>query len=392
MAAPKIDTHQHFWNLERVEYSWLGPQYGPLYRTYEPPELEPQLRAAGIDRTVLVQSANSYADTDHMLEQADTYDWIGAVIGWVPLLEPEEAGIALDRYARHPKFRGMRHLIHEEPDPDWVVQAQVIEGLKQLEARDMIFEVVAVFPDHLKHVPTLAERLPGLRLVIDHLAKPPIKAGEMEPWTTQIAAAARYPNVYAKISGLNTAADWETWSGDDLRPYIDFAIEQFGVHRLMFGSDWPVCVLAGDYAKVWAETNRALARRPQPEVDALLGGTAARVYGICQRQSIRRFGQVIGVKSEGIAEYERLHRAVWPEVLAMIHGCNIRNYSIFRHGNTLFAYFEYVGEDYQADMAKMAADPKTQEWWSVCMPLQEPLPDRSPGEWWTTMDEVFHCD
>jgi len=280
MPALKIDTHQHFWNLERVDYPWLVPAYGPLYRTYEAPELEPQLRSAGIDRTVVVQSANSYADTDYMLEQADRYDWIGAVIGWIPLLDPAEAGRALDRYAQHPKFRGMRHLIHEEPDPDWVIQEQVVEGLKQLEQRDLIFEVVAVFPNHLKHVPLLAERLPNLRMVIDHLAKPPIKDREMEPWASQLAAAARYPNVYAKVSGLNTAADWQNWSGADLKPYVDVAVEQFGPERLMFGSDWPVCVLAGDYAKVWVETKQALEGRSETEIDAILGGTAARVYNI----------------------------------------------------------------------------------------------------------------
>jgi L-fuconolactonase len=276
----KIDAHQHFWNLDLVEYPWLGPQYGPIYRSYEPPELEPQLQEAGIDRTVLVQAANSYADTDYMLEQADRYEWIGAVIGWVPLQEPDEAARALDRYMQHPKFRGMRHLIHEEPDPDWVVQGSVIESLKLLAERDLIFEVVAVFPNHLKHVPTLAERVPTLRMVIDHLAKPPIKSGELETWANQLAAAARYPNVSAKVSGLNTAADWESWSAADLRPSIDTALRQFGADRLMFGSDWPVCVLAGDYAKVWNETNRALEGRSQAEIEAILGGTAARVYRI----------------------------------------------------------------------------------------------------------------
>jgi L-fuconolactonase len=278
--ARRIDAHQHFWDLGRVEYPWLGPRFAPIDRTYEPRELEPHLETAGIDGTVVVQAANSYADTDYMLEQADAYDWIGAVIGWVPLLDPAEAARALDRYARHPRFRGVRHLIHDEPDPDWVVREEVIEGLGLLAERDLIFEVVAVFPNHLKHVPTLAERLPGLRLVIDHLAKPPIREGRMEPWATQMATAARYPNVHAKVSGLNTAADPERWSASDLRPYIDLAIEKFGVDRLMFGSDWPVCELAGGYERVWTETNRALEGRPRTEIDALLGETAARVYGI----------------------------------------------------------------------------------------------------------------
>lgn len=280
MASRRIDTHQHFWDLAAVEYPWLTPAAGPIYRTFTPDELAPQLAAAGIDGTVLVQSANSYADTDSMLHNADRYPWINAVIGWVPLLQPDEAAAALDRYGRHPRFRGIRHLIHDEPDPDWVVQDRVLEGLQQMADRRLIFEVVAVFPNHLKHVPALARRFPTLTLVIDHLAKPPIKVREMEPWASQLAAAAAFPNVYAKVSGLNTAADPARWSADDLKPYIDHAIACFGADRLMFGSDWPVCTLAGDYAQVWRETNRALDGRPQVEIDAILGGTAQRVYRI----------------------------------------------------------------------------------------------------------------
>jgi L-fuconolactonase len=280
MATRKIDTHQHFWNLETGTYPWLTSEFGPLFRTYAPPELEPQLHAEGIDATVLVQAANSYEDTDAMLRQADQYPWIGAVIGWAPLLKPAEAAEALDRYREHPKFRGIRHLIHDEPDPDWVVQGQVLRGLQTVADRKLIFEVVAVFPHHLKHVPTLASLFPELTLVIDHLAKPPIKAGVMEPWASQLAEAARYPNVHAKISGLNTAADPENWSAATLKPSIDHAFDCFGADRLMFGSDWPVCVLAGDYGRVWAETNRALAGRTDQEIAAVLGGTAERIYHI----------------------------------------------------------------------------------------------------------------
>jgi L-fuconolactonase len=280
MATRRIDTHQHFWNLSKVAYPWLVPAYGPIYRTFAPQDLKPLLDAAGIDTTVLVQSANSYEDTVSMLTQAELCDWIGAVIGWVPLLEPDETTRALERYVQHPKFRGIRHLIHEEPNPDWVVQPQIIESLKLLAERDLIFEVVAVFPNHLKLVPTIAERVPNLRMVIDHLGKPPIKDRQMGAWAEQLVAAAQFPNVYAKLSGLNTAADWETWSAADLKPYIDVAIEHFGADRLMFGSDWPVCLLAGDYAKVWDETNRAIEGRDQAEIDAILGGTAARLYNI----------------------------------------------------------------------------------------------------------------
>ena len=274
----RVDTHQHFWKLSEVEYSWLVPAYGPLYRTFEPRDLAPHIKAAGIDRTVLVQSANSYEDTASMLVHADYNDWIGAVIGWVDLLDPTATHKRLEQYRQHPKFRGMRHLIHEEIDPDWLMQEIVIESLKVLASFNMIFEVVAVFPDHLKHIPTLSEKIPNLRMAIDHLAKPPIKDSKMSPWSDQLKAAAENTNVYAKISGLNTAADWNTWSASDLEPYIDFAVECFSPKRLMFGSDWPVCILAGDFQKVWTETKAVLGGYSTREQDEMLGANAAEFY------------------------------------------------------------------------------------------------------------------
>jgi len=273
----KVDTHQHFWNLSEVAYPWLIPAYGPIYGTFEPKQLGPQVKAAGIDKTVLVQSANSYEDTASMLVHADYNDWIGAVVGWVDLLNPDATNERLEQYKKHPKFRGMRHLIHEEKNPDWVIQDVVIESLKVLASHNMIFEVVAVFPNHLKHVPTLSAKVPNLKIAIDHLAKPPIKDKVMSPWSDQMKAAAENPNVYAKVSGLNTAAAAD-WSSKDLKPYIDFAVQTFGANRLMFGSDWPVCILAGDYNQVWTETKKAIADYSQADKDALLGGTATQFY------------------------------------------------------------------------------------------------------------------
>ncbi|KIL40424.1 hypothetical protein SD70_13480 [Gordoniibacillus kamchatkensis] len=275
----KVDSHQHFWNLDKVSYPWLVPSYGPIYRTFEAPELEPLLKAAGIDKTVIVQAMNSYEDTDYMLETAANYEWVAGVVGWVPLNLPDEAAAKLEAYTLNPYFKGIRHLIHEEQDPDWVVRDDVIEGLKVLAGFGLTFDVVAVFPNHLKHVPTLAEKVPNLKMVIDHLAKPPIQAKQMEPWAGQLARAAEYPQVYAKVSGLNTAAG-EGWSADDLQPYIDFAMKHFGAERLMFGSDWPVANLAGDYAQVWEETNKALAAFSPSEREAVLGGTAVKFYNL----------------------------------------------------------------------------------------------------------------
>jgi L-fuconolactonase len=278
-----VDSHQHFWDLEAVEYPWLVPDYGPIFRTFTPAELEPQLVTAGVDRTVLVQAANSYEDTDSMLRQAAAHAWIGAVVGWVPLEDAAEAARILDeRYLRDPWFKGVRHLNHEEPDPDWLVRPAVIDGLEVLQERDVPYDVVAVYPLHLRHVPTLAQACPDLRMVIDHLAKPPIVSGDYAGWKADLRAAAEYPNVHAKISGLNTAADWGTWTGADLVEPIGFALEVFGPDRLMFGSDWPVAILAGDYDKVWRETALALDDLGVHGADraAILGGTAARFYAM----------------------------------------------------------------------------------------------------------------
>lgn len=279
-----VDCHQHFWDLDKVEYSWLIPAYGPIYRTFTPAELEPQLRAAGVDRTVLVQSANNLPDTDAMLAQATEHDWIGAVVGWVPLEDAKEAARKLDEeYLLHPKFKGMRHLNHDEADPDWLVRPTVLAGLKELQARKLVYEVVAVYPLHLGHVPTLAAALPDLTIVVDHLAKPPIASGDLSAWKTDLRAAAAFPNVLAKVSGLNTTTkDAERWNGGDLLEAIGFAIEVFGIDRLMVGSDWPVAILAGDYQKVWTETRRVFERLglSPAERRAIEGGNAERVYGI----------------------------------------------------------------------------------------------------------------
>lgn len=275
-----VDAHQHFWTLERGKYHWLTAEHGPLYRTFEASELAPQLQQAGVDMTVLVQSDDSFEDTKAMLARSDANEWIGAVVGWVPLDRRGEAEDALDRWEGRGDFVGIRHLIHNEADPDWVVRDAVIDGLRLLAARGLTFDVVAVLPRHLEHVPTLAREVPELRIVIDHLAKPPIVENGWQPWADLLARAAEHENVYAKVSGLNTAADLENWTAKDLTPYIDHALACFGANRLMFGSDWPVAILAGDYEKVWNETHTAVADLSQDEQGALFGGTAVEFYGI----------------------------------------------------------------------------------------------------------------
>lgn len=276
-----IDAHQHVWDLERSEYGWLTPALGPLHRTYAEDELLPQLAASGVDRTVLVQAEDSAADTDLMLETADRHpDVVAGVVGWVPLERPHDAEAELERRLADPRFCGVRHLIHDDPDPDWLRRPAVLDGLRLLAERDVPFDVVAVLPRHLEHVPFLVEQVPGLRLVIDHLAKPPIAARGWEPWAQLLRRAAESPMVYAKISGLNTAADPGSWTAEDLRPYVEHALDCFGPARLMFGGDWPVALLAGDYAEVVRETRRLLEPLDDVERDRVLGGTAVEAYGL----------------------------------------------------------------------------------------------------------------
>ncbi|MFG1947928.1 amidohydrolase family protein [Nonomuraea sp. NPDC048826] len=274
-----VDAHQHFWDLETGEYPWLTPDSGVLYRTYGPEDLVPELRTVGVDRTVLVQAADSYAETDALLAHADAHPFIAGVVGWIDLTDPAEAAAALDRYRTRPKFVGVRHLIHDEPDPDWLVREGVLESLGLLAAAGLPFDVVSLLPRHLDHVVTVAERHPGLKLVVDHLSKPRIKDHAWEPWATQIAAAAACPNVFAKVSGLVTEADHERWTVEDLRPYVEYAVERFGPERLMFGSDWPVALLAADYATVWHVTHALLGG---PGAEQVFGGTAVRFYGLDQ--------------------------------------------------------------------------------------------------------------
>jgi L-fuconolactonase len=280
VEALRVDAHQHFWSLGEVEYPWLsGPQYDRIRRDFGPADLEPLLRDSGIGYCITVQAANSFADTDAMLARAERHGWIAGVVGWVPLLDPPAASRALEAYGSRPALRGVRHLVHDEPDPDWLLRPAVRESLALLADRGLAFDIPAVFPRHLAHVPRLAEQLPQLKIVIDHLGKPPIASRALEPWASEFAGVAAYPNVYAKVSGLNTVAP-EDWSADDLLPFVSVAVDAFGPDRLMFGSDWPVCLMADDYIRVFAETMRVLDGVPDAARDAVLGGTAVDVYGL----------------------------------------------------------------------------------------------------------------
>lgn len=275
--ALRVDAHQHFWDLSTGRYDWPTAAEAPIYRTFAPAELHGEIKDAGIDATLVVQATDTLADTDSMLAAARDASWIAGVVGWIPLRDPAAAEAALE--PRRPALNGIRHLIHREADPDWLVRDDVAAGLALLEREKLPFDVVAVFPDHLRLVPVVADRHPGLTLVIDHVAKPPIRAEGWDMWRDQLIAAAERPNVMAKVSGLDTAAG-PGWTPDELRPAFEVGLEAFGADRLMFGSDWPVCRLVSTYREVADAARTLVAGLSASEQDLILGGTASRVYGL----------------------------------------------------------------------------------------------------------------
>jgi L-fuconolactonase len=275
----RIDAHQHFWELGRFAYDWLQqPALAPIRRDFGPADLRPLLDAAGIDGCVLVQTQHDLEENRWALGLAERHDWIAGVVGWVDLASPDCEG-QLERYIAHPKFVGVRHVTQDEPDEDFIVRPDVLRGLGVLERHGVPFDLL-FYVQHLRHAPTLARRFPNLRLVIDHLAKPKIKSRLIADWRRDVRAAAAFPNVHCKLSGLVTEADWQSWQPADLRPYVQEALECFGPERCMFGSDWPVCLLAAPYERVVAALDEALGPLSESERADIHGGTAARFYGL----------------------------------------------------------------------------------------------------------------
>jgi L-fuconolactonase len=248
------DTHVHIWDFSRAEYAWLKDNTSILNRTYSIGELETERREVGITAGILVQAANNFEDTDWMLHVAENTDWITGIVGWLPLTDPDAVLKALERkYGKEKYFKGVRHLIHDEADSKWLLQPSVIDSLKILAEHDIPYNVVGVLPAHIETALAVAEKVPGLRMVFDHLNQPPIATKErFGNWGELMKNAAKHKNFYAKISGLGTASgNFENWKAADIKPYIEFVIDQFGTSRCFCGGDWPVALLAGSYIKTW---------------------------------------------------------------------------------------------------------------------------------------------
>ncbi len=273
----RIDSHQHFWRFRPETHGWIKPRMTVLRRDFLPEDLEPLLRAEGVSGCVAVQAAQSLDETRFLIELADRHSFIRAVVGWVDLVAPDLEA-QLESFAGCQRLRGIRHIAQDEIDDFWLAREDVIRGVGQLARFGLTYDLL-VFPRQIGAAFALAKALPDQPFVLDHVAKPEIARGRIEPWATDLRRLAELPNVCCKLSGLVTEAR-EGWQPSDFRPYLDVVLEAFGPSRLMFGSDWPVCLLAGSYPSVAALARRAIASLSHDEQDAVMGGNAARFYGI----------------------------------------------------------------------------------------------------------------
>jgi L-fuconolactonase len=271
-----IDAHHHFWNYDPVEYGWISGDMAALRRDFGPEQLRTAVDAAGIDGVVSVQARQTIEETRWLLELASQHDFIRGVVGWVPLVDADLAA-RLERFAAHPKLKAVRHVVQDEPDDDFILRDDFNRGVAQLKRFDLRYDIL-IFERHLPQTIQFVDRHPDQVFVLDHVAKPRIRDGIVDDWRKNLCTLARRENVYCKLSGMVTEADWRAWTPAQLRPYVDVALEAFTPRRMMFGSDWPVCLAACGYAR-WANLVREFARELSPaEQDRLFGGTAIEAY------------------------------------------------------------------------------------------------------------------
>ncbi|MEI2720038.1 MAG: amidohydrolase family protein [Gemmatimonadales bacterium] len=275
---PRIDAHQHFWRYDPWRDAWISEAMAVLRRDFLPADLAPLLAANLVDACVAVQADQSEAETQFLLDLARDHSFIRGVVGWVDLRSPQVAE-RLAHFASDRHFRGVRHLVQGEPNDEFLLQEDVVRGIRALTPLGLTYDLLLV-PRQLRAATRLAAMLPDQRFVLDHIAKPLIKDGVLEPWASDLGALAMQPNVWCKLSGLITEADWASWKPTQLRQYLDVVVESFGVDRLMWGSDWPVCLLAGSYEEVREVIAEYLVRFSVDERTAIFGGNATTFYGL----------------------------------------------------------------------------------------------------------------
>jgi L-fuconolactonase len=269
----RIDAHQHFWKYDARQYDWIDETMTPLRRDFLPEDVEPEMASAGFDGAVAVQARQTLEETAFLLELSGRHPFILGVVGWVDL-RAADVRAQLERLARHPRLVGIRHIVQAEADDRFLLREDFCRGVARLAEFDLAYDIL-IYPRHLRVAAEFARRFPGHRLVVDHLAKPEIRRGEIRSWERDLRDLAAQPHVFCKLSGLVTEADWRRWTPGQLRPYLDAALDGFGPQRVMVGSDWPVCTLAADYQRAMSVFVEYVAERDR---EAVLGGNAARFW------------------------------------------------------------------------------------------------------------------
>lgn len=270
-----IDSHQHFWIFDEKRDSWITPDMQVIRKNFLPADLAPVLKANRIDGCVAVQASSTDSETEFLLQLAEANDFIKGVVGWVDLFA-DNLYAKLERYSQFEKLKGFRHVVQGQP-AGFMLQPAFIKGVGQLVAFDFTYDIL-IYQNQLKEAFDFAVKLPNVHFVLDHIAKPLIKNGEIKPWADDIRALAELPNVSCKVSGMVTEADWKTWEKADFRPYLDVVFEAFGTDRLMFGSDWPVCLVAAEYEGTQGVLTDYLSMFSDSETKLVMGENATKFY------------------------------------------------------------------------------------------------------------------
>lgn len=274
----KIDAHQHFWKFDPIRDAWITEDMGVIRRDFLPEDLEPVLRSNDVDGCVSVQADQSLAENDFLLALAAKHDWIRGVVGWVDFQAPD-IGDQLARYTGIKKLKGFRHVLQGEPQRDFMLRPTFLNGIARLADYDYSYDIL-IFPDQLEHTETFVRKFPSQRFVIDHLAKPYIRDKKLDPWRRDMQRLAAFDNVSCKISGMVTEASWQSWKKEDFIPYLDVVVSAFGADRLLFGSDWPVCLVAASYAEMMEIVTDYFSTLSVTEQEKIFGGNAIKFYNL----------------------------------------------------------------------------------------------------------------
>jgi len=273
---PVIDAHHHLWNYDTEDYAWIGPEMNVLRRDFMPADLHIEMQQAGVDGAIAVQARQTLQETEWLLSLAAQNEFMRGVVGWAPLIDAAVSD-DLQRLAAQPKLKGIRHVLQDEPDDFYMLRNDFNAGITQLRRFNLVYDVL-IFERHLPQTIQFLDRHPDQVFVIDHIAKPRIREGVLSPWRENLKELARRSHCFCKLSGVLTEADWQNWRPEGIHPYLDAALDAFGPNRCLFGSDWPVLLLADSYAGWVATVKNFVSRLSSTEQARVLGGTAAEVY------------------------------------------------------------------------------------------------------------------